>query len=422
MQSRIFYSGMLFIFFIPLCLFSQTITLKGGTVHTGDGKVIENAVLSFSNGIITLLETNPTFKTDETLGEIIDCKGKHIYPGLIALNTYLGLSEVESVRATNDHYETGTFNPNVRSIIAYNTDSKVLGTVSTNGILYAQIVPQGGSISGTSSAVKLNGWNWEDAAEKTDEGVWLSWPSMFTRKGWWGEPQGMEPNKDYDKQIAELKDFFREAASYHYTATHDKKNLRFEAMRGIFSKEKTLYVRASATKEMLHAIDFAKEFNLKMALVGAKESWRIADEIAKANIPVILHRLHELPVFEDDDIDQPFKTPAMLHKAGVQFALCMPGFWQVRNLPFVAGTAAAYDLDKEVALSSITSAAAQILGLEKTGTLAAGMKASLIVSEGDVLDMKTSVITHAFLEGKAIDLSNKQTELFEKYKQKLGIK
>jgi len=400
----------------------QRITLKGGTLHTGDGKVLENAVVSFDNGIINIVESNPLFKTDETLGKIIDCKGKHIYPSLIAMNTYLGLSEVESVRATNDQVETGSFNPNARSIIAYNTDSKVIGTVRSNGILYAQIVPQGGRISGSSSVVKLDGWNWEDASEKQDEGIWISWSQMYSRKGWWADPQGIEINKDYDKQVQELKDFFREAASYHYADKHEKKNLRFEAMRGVFEKEKTVFVRASYVKEMQHAIAFAEELNLKLVLVGAEDSWRIADELARKKIAVVLGRLHEVPVNEDDDIDRIYKTPATLQKAGVVFALSMPGFWQVRNLPFVAGSAAAYGLDKEVALQSISSTPAAILGLKNVGTIAVGNKASLIVSEGDVMDMRTSIITLAFINGKEIDLSNKQTELQDKYKEKYGIK
>jgi imidazolonepropionase-like amidohydrolase len=410
------------VFGIAFAASAQLITLKGGTVHIGNGKVLENAVVSFNNGTITIVESNPQFKTDETLGQIIDCKGKHIYPSLIAMNTYLGLSEVESVRASNDHYETGSFNPNVRSIIAYNTDSKVIGTVRSNGVLYAQIAPHGGRVSGSSSVVKLDGWNWEDAAEKQDDGVWISWPQMYNRKGWWANPQGIELNKDYDKQIQELKDFFREAASYHYAEKHDKKNLRFEAMRGLFEKEKNVFVRASHVKEMQHAIAFSEELQVKLVLVGAEDSWRIADELASKKIPVVLNRLHELPMNDDDDVNSIYKTPTILQKAGVVFALSMPGFWQVRNLPFVAGSAAAYGLDKEAALQSITATPAAILSLNNVGTIAVGNKASLFVSKGDVLDMRTSIITKAFLNGKEIDLSNKQTELQDKYKHKYGVK
>lgn len=417
--SSIYFS---ILFFFTTILNAQTFTLTNATIHKGNGEVIENGTISFKDGKITLVETNPTFKTNETLGTIINCQGKHVYPGLIALNTYLGLSEVEAVRATNDQNEIGNFNPNARSIVAYNTDSKVIPTVRTNGITQAQIVPQGGRISGTSSIVNLDGWNWEDAAAKTDDGIWLSWIPRFSRKGWWGDPQGFEPNKNYDKQLQELKDYFADAQSYAQIEKHDKTNLRFEAMRGLFNGTKNLYIRASDVNEMLAAISFSENFRIKPVLVGAEESWRIADELAQKNISVILHRTHELPYREDDDVNQPYRTPGILQKAGVKFALSMPGFWQVRNLPFAAGTAAAFGLSKEQALSAISKNAAEICGIVNTGVLQHGFTANVVVSEGDILDMRTSKITHVFINGKLTDIGNKQTELFEKYKAKYSIK
>lgn len=408
--------------FCSTILNAQTFTLTNATIHKGNGEVIENGTISFKDGIITLVENNPTFKTNETLGTIIDCKGKHIYPGIIALNTYLGLSEVEAVRATNDYVETGSFNPNARSIIAYNTDSKVIPTLRTNGITQAQIVPQGGRISGSSSIVNLDGWNWEDACVKADDGIWLTWIPQFSRKGWWGNPQGFESNKNYDKQLQELKDYFADAKSYAQIEKHNKKNLRFEAMRGLFNGTKILYIRASDVSEILAAISFAESFGIRPVLVGAEESWRIADVLARKKINIILHSTHQLPYRDDDDIHQPYKTPAILQKAGVKFALSMPGFWQVRNLPFAAGTASTFGLTKEEALSCITKNAAEICNLSNTGILQPGFVANLLVSAGDLLDMRTSLVSHVFINGKPVDISNKQTELFEKYKSKYGIK
>jgi imidazolonepropionase-like amidohydrolase len=406
---------------VVLFAHTQTFTLINATIHKGNGEVIAKGAISFKDGKITMVESNPTFKTDETLGTIIDCSGKHIYPGLIALNTILGLSEVEAVRATNDQYEVGTFNPNVRSIIAYNTDSKVIPTLRTNGITQAQIVPQGGRISGSSSIVNLYGWNWEDAAAKIDDGIWMSWIPRYIKKGWWGDPQGFEPNKNYDKEWQELKEFFEEARSYSLVEKHEKINLRFESMRGVFQGTKNLYIRASDVNEMLSAITFAENFGIKPVLVGAEESWRIAEVLSKKNISVILHRVHQLPYREDDDIHQPYKTPLILQHAGVKFALSVPGFWQVRNLPFSAGTAVAFGLEKEQALASITKNAAEICRINNTGQLQVGYTANVIVSEGDLFDMRTSKITHVFIKGQPMDIGNKQTELYEKYKDKYGI-
>jgi len=130
---------------------SSPVYIVNATIHCGDGKVLNRATVGFEKGKITFLEENAVFKTDETMGRVIDGSGKHVYPGLIALNTRMGLDEIESVRATNDYQEVGLFNPNARAIIAYNTDSRVTPTVRSNGILYAQLCPQGGHVSGTSA-------------------------------------------------------------------------------------------------------------------------------------------------------------------------------------------------------------------------------------------------------------------------------
>lgn len=401
---------------------TKSVYLTHATIHVGNGQVLQNATIGFDKGKITFLEENPAFKTDETLGKIIDCTGKHIYPGIIAPNTKIGLTEIESVRATNDYNEVGSYNPNVRAIISYNTDSRVTPTIRSNGMLYAQISPQGGSISGTSAIAQLDAWNWEDALVKED-GIWLNWPSALSGGGWWAEPSAPKANKDYDKQVAAIKEYFADAKSYCAIAQHAKTNLRFEAMRGLFDKTKKLYVNAGRIKEMQHAIQLAEEMNLQLVLSGADESWMIADELAKKKVPVILGKTHDLPASADEDIDQPYKTPAVLQKAGVLFCLSIPGgFWQERNLIFNAGTAAAYGLSKEEALSAITLNAAKIMGADdRIGSLEKGKAASLIVSSGDVLDMRTSNIEYAFVDGRQIDLNNKQKELNEKYLKKYGL-
>ena len=288
--------------------------------------------------------------------------------------------------------------------------------------LYAQTVPQGGSISGTSAIVQLDAWNWEDALVKED-GVWMNWPSMVSGGGWWAEPAPLQLNKDYDKQVNALKDYFREAKAYYEAGTHEKANLRFEAMKDLFNGKKQLYVNVDALKEMQHVIAFANEFGVKLVIAGGADSWMMAEELAQKKVPVILGATHSLPSTGEADVDQPYKTPAVLQKAGVQYCLSIPGgFWQERNLIFMAGTAAAYGLTKEQALSAITQNTAKILGLDASiGTLEKGKDASLIVSTGDLLDMKSSNIEYAFISGRQIDLSNKQKTLSEKYMKKYKL-
>ena len=401
---------------------TQSIYLTHATVHTGDGKVLNDATVAFENGKIIFVGEGASFKTDATMGKVIDCTGKHVYPGIIAPNTKLGLTEIEAVRSTNDYAEVGSFNPNVRSVISYNTDSRVTPTIRSNGVLYAQAVPQEGTISGTSAVVQLDAWNWEDALVKED-GIWLNWPSLQSGGGWWAEPSASKENKDYDKQVNAIKDYFREAKAYAEAGAHNKTNLRFEAMRGLFNQTLKLFVNAGRVKEIQHAIAFAEEFGAALVIAGGRESYLIADVLAQKNIPVILDNPHSLPSYVDEDIRQPYKTPAQLQKAGVLFCLSIPGgFWQERNLAFEAGTAVAYGLTKEEALAAITSNTAKILGLSNTlGTIEKGKAATLIISSGDVLDMRTSNIEYAFIDGRLIDLNNKQKELSNKFMKKYGL-
>ncbi len=398
------------------------IYLTNATIHIGNGQVLQNATIGFDDGKIFFLEENPSIKTDATMGKVIDCTGKHIYPGIIATNTIIGLSEIEAVRATNDNTEVGAFNPNVRAIVSYNTDSRVTPTLRSNGVLYAQVAPQGGYVSGTSSVVNLDAWNWEDAAVKNEDGVFMNWPSMFKVKGWWAERQSYEMNKDYDKELDGLKTYFKDAKSYFEAGTHEKTNLGFEAMKGLFDKSKNLYVSVNYIKEMQNVIAFAEELGVNVVLVGAKDSYMIADVLAQKKIPVILSKCHDLPTYDDEDIQQPYKTPGILQKAGVLYCISIGAFWQERNLMFEAGTAATYGLTKEEALQTITANPAKILKLDtRIGTLEKGKEASLIVSTGDVLDMKTSTIEQAYISGRKIDLSNKQKALNEKFTKKYGV-
>ena len=429
------------IFFYTLCILNVTnifaqetmlpalpqrepIALANATIHVGNGQVINNGTVVFKNGKITEVAANAS-----TSGaKIIDCSGKHIYPGLILSASQLGLVEVPSNRATVDASEIGEINASIRSLVAYNTDSKVTNTLRTNGILIANVIPAGGIISGSSSVVQLDAWNWEDAAYKADMAIHFRMPSLLNRPrgrgGFGGTQAPADPVKTGLEQIEKVKVFFREAKAYLAESKHENTNLKFEAVKNLFDKKQKLFIHCNIVKEMLLAIDFAKEFGFDVVLVGAVDSWQIADLLKQNNIAVILNQLHDLPTMIDDDIDQPFKTPYLLQKAAVLFTINDDdGNTRYRNLPFNAGTAAAYGLSKEEALSAITLNAATILGIaDKTGSIETGKDANIVVSEGDILDMRTNIITNAFIQGREIELNNKQKQLAERYKTKYGIK
>lgn len=400
--------------------------IKNATIHVGNGQVIQNGSIKINNGKIEEVGANVSVPAGAT--NVVDAQGKHVYPGLILPVSNLGLIEISAVRATNDLREIGDMNPNVRSIVAYNTDSKVINTLRSNGILLANIVPQGSFVAGSSSIVQLDAWNWEDAAYKTDAGMHLYMPSLLPRSrfGNFGGPQQQQtdPVKEGMDQIDRLKSFFHEAKAYNSESTHAQTNLKFESVKNLFNKQQKLYVHANNIKQMLLALDFVKEFGFDVVIVGGADSWQIADVLKQYNVSVILNQPHSLPALADDDIDQPYKTAAILHKAGVTYAINdEDGQTRGRNLPFNAGTAATYGLTKEEALQAITLNPAKILGIsDKTGSIEVGKDANIIISEGDILDMRTSLVTDAFIQGRKIDLTDKHKLLNERFNQKYKLK
>ena len=406
----------------PADLATKRVLLLGGVAHIGNGKVIEQSAIGMAQGKITFIMDGKGFKPDRnSFDTIIDIYGKQVYPGLIAMNTVLGINEIEAVRDTHDYDEVGNINPSSRAIIAYNTDSKVTPTVRSNGVLLAQIAPVGGMISGQSSAVELDAWNYEDAAYKTDEGVWLNFPSTQIIKASWAEPEE-EQMKRSSKQMQELTALFDQAKAYSKNTNPTVHNQNFEAMRGLFNQSKTLYVRCNFAKDILAAIKFCELYNVRMVLSGGADAWMVADQLKSHHIPVIIERTQNLPRRDDEDVNLPYQLPALLVKQGVDVAITDEGFWKDRNLPFQAGQAVGYGLTKEEALQTITLTPARILGIDKTvGTLEDGKDATLIISEGDILDMKSSVVTAAYIRGKEINLDNIQKQLYLKYLKKYKL-
>lgn len=396
---------------------SKSILLRQATVHTGKGEVIENGAVGFRNGLIDFVGKATELPAGMAYDSIADLSGKHLYPGLVACNTIIGLSEIEAVRAANDFAEVGTINAGVRSLIAYNTDSKVTPTLTANGVLTAQIVPQGGIVSGTSSVVALDAWNWEDAAIAADNGLHVNWPSTRIINGEHaGTPEAQRER--YEKNFAVLDRFFRDAKAYA-EEVNPVQNLHLEAAKELFKGNKKLFVHARYVKDLLAAVQYFEQMGLNIVLVGAEDCWMIADVLAAKKIPVILVRTQDLPEREDEAVDQVYRTPALLKKAGVDFAISVDGFWQVRILSYNAGSAVAYGLTKEQAISSITADAARILGIDKiTGSIEKGKQASLLICEGDLLDMKESKISAAFIQGRKLSMLNYQDLLYQKYLNK----
>ena len=402
----------------------KPVMLTGGTIHTGTGAVIENGTIIFSDGKITAVGKSSDINQNKEGYEVIDVAGKQVYPGLIFPNTSLGLIEIGSgVEVATDNREIGDLNPNVRAIVAYNTDSHVIPVLRSNGILLAQIVPTGTLLPGTSSVVQLDAWTWEDAAYKIDNGIQLGWPrksAAIGRRGMEFFIMGGAAINTYDKNVEALEKIFTDAVAYAAVAQPHDVNLRLEAMKGLFDGSKTMFIITTEPKCIIEAISFGKRYGVKkMVLAGADESaWDVKDFLKENNIPVLLADPLSLPKYDYSDTKLTFKLAAMFKKAGILVGLTYTN-QAYANLPFAAGQTAAYGLTKEEALQTVTLNSAKILGIDdKTGSLEVGKDANIVVSTGDILDMATNNIEYAFIMGRNISLDNKHKQLSRRFKSK----
>lgn len=401
---------------------SKTIAISGATVHVGNGTVIENGTIIFSNGKIVSITANG--QVPQGYVTQISATGKHVYPGFIAATTNLGLTEIEAVKATLDFQEIGDFNSHIRSIVAYNTDSKVPATLRSNGVLMAQPTPQGGIISGSSSVVQLDAWNWEDAALRKDDAMHMTWPVTPRFRGGFGgfgRPQ-MSPEALAERtanSINQLNSFFAEAKAYADMGKPEVINTRFEAMKRVFSGEEKLFITADGQKDIVAAVNFAKKYGITPVITGADEAYLVIDFLKDNNISLVVKQPHALPNNNDDDVNMPYKNAAILANAGLNVALSIDGYWQQRNLPFMAGTVTAWGLDREKALSTITLNAAKVMGVDKTtGSIETGKDATFFISAGDALDMRTNKVEQAFIQGRDINLDNLHKQLDKKFSDK----
>lgn len=395
-----------------------------GKLHVGNGTVIENSFIYCEKGKIVYagpITDEVVRKYDKTQVRHIDATGEHVYPGLIALNTILGLNELDAVRATRDYHEVGVNNANVRALIAFNTDSKILPTLTFNGVFMAEIRPEGGLISGTGSLVKLEAWNWEDAAIKADATMHLNWPSPSVHHGWWAEP-GETESRNRDSEMASLRRIFEEAKAYASLSNPSPVNLKYEAMRGLFNGSCRLMVHAQDRISISSALAFCRGYGIKPVIVGGEDAWMITDELKEASASVVISRTHRLPSRNDDAVHLPYGMPQILKAAGIPFAISDVNSWEQRNLPFQAGTAVAFGLTEEDALSAITLEPARILGIaDRCGSVEAGKDATLIISKGNLLDPISNELSTGFILGKEVNLLNHQRMLYDKYKMKYQL-
>ncbi|MBP1841649.1 amidohydrolase family protein [Formosa algae] len=410
---------------LPLAPQSQTapVLLVGGTVHTGDGRVLEDTAVGFTEGKITYLGPEDALGEEKKMYTIMDISGQQVYPGFILLNSTIGIQEISAVPHSNDVLEEGDFNPNLNTVYAFDTGSSYIPTLRFNGILYVESIRPRGIISGTSAVMELDGWNWQDAVFKKEAAIHLHWPSSLkTVTDEATNTLQMNTNPSYNIHLKALDHLFTSSKTYHNTKTR-RMNLKLEALEGLYLGDKTLIIHAKESKEIIEGILFAEQFGVKrIALEASASVLEITSFLKAHDIPVILPPTYNLPRSPDMDYDMYYSLPNTLIKAGIVVALNHSGsLSNAMNLPFYAGTAAAFGLDKATALQTITLNPAKILGIDdRIGSIAVGKDASLFVSAGDALDIQSNILSLAFIRGKQLILEGPHQENFKMYSDKFN--
>lgn len=409
---------------------SAPIVITGAAIHTVSGETIPSGYILFDKGVIKSLGAGAP-PADAKGAQTIDAAGKHVYPGLVAADTQLGLAEMAAVRATNDYREVGSITPEVWAAVAVNPDSTLIPVTRSNGILTAAVCPDGGRIPGRLSVMRMDGWTWEDMAVRADAGLVVSWPNVRPFTAWWMDRSESDQADDIRRSLADIDDTFKTASAYLAARAADPTlpiDLRWEAMRRILPAggpfddkhpQLPVFIAAQDLDQITSAITWGLEKKLKMVIVGGRDAALCADLLKRHDIPVIISGTHAFPKRSDSPYDDAYTLPARLSAAGVRFCIASADRTaHERNLPYNAATAAAYGLDPAAALKSITLWPAQILGVgSQLGSLEPGKAATLIITSGDPLEITTQIHA-AYIDGRNIDLSNKQTKLAEKYREK----
>jgi len=410
---------------IPGARQSKPIVLKNATLHPIDSEKIEKGMLLIKDGKIAAI--GEQVRVPEG-AKTIDLDGKHVYPGLFEPHTQLGLTELSAVRATNDYRESGSINPNVKALVSVYPDNMIIPVTRSNGVLFALTAPSGGLISGKSAVIQLDGWTYEDMAVKAEAALQISWPSQSLsarRRATMSAADAKKAVKGQAERLAKLTDFFESARSYrdarnspNSTQNYDA---RLEAMIDIVEGKTPLMVQANGLAEIQSAVNFSLQEKVKLIILGGYDSAECASLLKKYDVPVVIGAVHRVPRRRSDEYDRAYTLASRLHEAGVKF--CISGTersktWNARNLAYHAATAAAFGLPVEEAIRSITLTPAEIFGVDdRIGSLKVGKDASLIVTDGNPLEVRTHVL-RAYLQGREVDLSNRQQRLYKKYQQR----
>lgn len=406
-----------------------SLLLTNAVVHTAAGPVLPQASLLVRDGKLAAVGA-----VTETADQTIDLQGQHVFPGLIAPTTILGLQEIDAVRATRDTTEVGAFTPEVSTWVAVNPDSELIPVARANGYTHAQPIPLGGVVSGQSSVIALSGWTVEELVVNRSAGLHVFWPSFAldtipkeraANPDDWKSPE--DQAKERDKKLRELDEFFSEAEAYARAKSAKGTNgLRpvpaWEAMLPALRGEIPLVLHADEYRQIQSAVNWAVRRKYRAVLAGGRDAARLAPLLSTNRIPVAYEHVFTLPPRDVDPYDVQFSAPAVLQQAGVKVSFCGGvgefGASSIRNLPYAAAQAMAFGLPREEALRGLTLYPAQLLGIaDRLGSLEPGKDATFFVADGDILDLRAHV-KRMWISGQEVSLESRHTRLYDRYRNR----
>jgi len=434
-QIQLLIAAFVVVFVATLARAADATLLYNATVHTGTGQTFTNSGVLIEDGKIAVVLDGKT-SLRRTVHEMIDLKGQHIYPGLILVDSALGLSEIDAIRATQDATEVGDYTPDVQSWVAVNPDSELLPVARANGIAYFEPAPSGGPVAGQSALLSMSGWTYEQMIVKKPVALHVYWPALDLNtvpKEKSGDPKNWKSLEDQAKErrarLTALASFFDEAKAYAKakaaptnTVPAPEKIPAWEAMLPYVRGELPLVIHADDARQIQSAVAWAATNKVKAIIAGGRDAWMVAGLLASNNVSVIFEHMFSQPYRDTESYDVHFHTPAVLHAAGVKviFSQAQGGFGaaNARNLPYTAAQAIAFGLPEEEALKGITLYPAQLLGVaDRLGSLEVGKEATLVVCDGNIFDIRANV-KRMWITGKEVSLESRHTKLYEKYKNR----
>lgn len=392
--------------------------LRGATVHRVSAQPLEVGDVLVQG--TRILAVGAGLEAPEG-AEVIDAAGKHLFPGLIALDTTLGLREINAVRATMDTTEGGGHQPDLRVAASLHPDSAHIGVTRERGVTRAQTAPRGrGTINGQSAVLRLVGDTWEEMLTRDRDMLHVSIPIASA-------DADAARRRTEERALQRLMEPFRSAREYSRLLQEAREHghgsppfdPRLHALVPYALGRRPVALHADGPQTLLDAVWMAKELELDAVLFGAMEGWKVADAIAASGLPVVVGTVTSLPRTRFDPYDAPYANAAVLARAGVRVAIGAGNDDNPRNLAFQAGFAAAHGMPAELALRAVTLEPAKLIGLgDLLGSIEPGKLADLILADGDPME-PTTRIERMWIDGAEVSLENRQTQLYQRYRERL---